>query len=152
MVITGLPERVNLPGPKITYETKTYQGVNHKGVAAQLPQSAHFSLHLPYTIFGLGRFCNFITQLEVSVLHRTHEADSIIPNSQIVLIPNPLNKPSYWQIKLFVTPSRIILQSTLVFAGTCLLILFTIGVLHYKERKVDRMKNLEDSGAISAFR
>lgn len=143
---------VNLPGPKVTYETMTYQGESRSGVTIQLPQSAHFSLHLPYTVFGLGRFCNFITKLDVSVLNMTHEADSIIPNSQIVLIPNPLNKPSSWQTKLLVTPSRIILQSALVFTGTCLIILFIIGILHYKERKLDRMKKWEDSRAILVFR
>lgn len=143
---------VNLPGPKVIYEAKNYQGVDRKGVAVQLPQSAYFSLHLPYTIFGLGRFCNFITKLSVSVLNETREEDAIIPNAQIVIIPYPLHEPSDWKIKLFVTPSRIILQSALVFAGTCLILLLTIGVLHYHERKVDSKKKWEDSGAISVFR
>lgn len=143
---------VNLPGPKVIYEAKNNLGVDRKSVAIQLPQSAHFSLHLPYTIFGLGRFCNFITKLSVSVSNETCEEDSIIPNAQIVIIPNPLNEPKHWKIKLFVTPSRIILQSALVFAGTCLLLLFTIGVLHYQERKLDHKQKWEDSGAISVFR
>lgn len=56
----------NLPGPSISYET-TQEGINRKAIAAQLPQSAHFSLNLPYTTFGLGRTPNFVEKLLVGV-------------------------------------------------------------------------------------
>lgn len=57
----------NLPGPSIAYITTTQDGLRRSGIAAQLPQSAHFALHLPYTIFGLGRTPNFIDTLTVGV-------------------------------------------------------------------------------------
>lgn len=44
----------NLPGPRISYKTTTQDGYIRHAVSAQLPQSAHFSLNLPYIIFGLG--------------------------------------------------------------------------------------------------
>lgn len=57
----------NLPGPSIAYKTTTQDGSPRSAIAAQLPQSAHFSLNLPYTIFGLGRTPNFIDTLIVGV-------------------------------------------------------------------------------------
>lgn len=45
----------NLPGPRISYRTTTQEGYIRHAVSAQLPQSAHFSLNLPYIIFGLGK-------------------------------------------------------------------------------------------------
>lgn len=55
----------NLPGPKIKYHTTTQEGQAQHGVATQLPQSAYFSLHLPYQIFGLGRTPNFVDNVEI---------------------------------------------------------------------------------------
>ncbi|XP_050440730.1 T-cell immunomodulatory protein [Adelges cooleyi] len=157
MVVTGLrnsknemvPSRLgkksrtfgtNLPGPKVSYLTTTQDGDPRQGTATQLPQSAHYSLYLPYTIFGLGRTPNFVDELTVSVLNETRSWTQIIPNSQMVVIPKPINNPSEWNAKLFVTPSRLILQSAFALAGTCLLILVIIGVLYLKERQEDRIE------------
>lgn len=57
----------NLPGPSISYKTTTQDGDSRNAIAAQLPQSAHFSLNLPFTTFGLGRTPNFIDSLTVGV-------------------------------------------------------------------------------------
>jgi len=57
----------NLPGPSIAYRTTTQNGNPRNAIAAQLPQSAHFSLNLPYTTFGLGRTPNFIDALTIGV-------------------------------------------------------------------------------------
>lgn len=57
----------NLPGPSIAYKTITQDGNRRNAKAAQIPQSAHFSLNLPFTIFGLGRTPNFIDLLTVGV-------------------------------------------------------------------------------------
>ena len=57
----------NLPGPSIAYKTTTQDGSPRSAIAAQLPQSAHFSLNLPYTTFGLGRTPNFIDTLTIGV-------------------------------------------------------------------------------------
>lgn len=130
----------NLPGPKVSYLTTTQDGHPRQGIATQLPQSGYYSLYLPYTIFGLGRTPNFVDELIVSVLNETHSWPQIIPNSQMVIIPNPIDDPSKWNAKLFVTPSRLILQSAAALAGTCLFILVIIGVLYFKERQEDRIE------------
>ena len=41
--------------------------------AGQLSQSAHFSLQLPYTIFGLGLTPNFVDKLDVGIPRVIHE-------------------------------------------------------------------------------
>ena len=162
MVVTGLtnskyemlPSRLgkksrtfgtNLPGPKVSYVTTTQDGFPRQGIATQLPQSAYYSLYLPYTIFGLGRTPNFVDELTVSVLNETRSWTQIIPNSQMVVIPNPINDPSRWNAKLFVTPSRLIFQSAAALAWTCLLILVIIGVLYFKERQEDRIEKRQEA-------
>lgn len=57
----------NLPGPSIAYKTTTQDGSPRNAIAAQLPQSAYFSLNLPYTTFGLGRTPNFVDSLTIGV-------------------------------------------------------------------------------------
>lgn len=77
----------NLPGPSIAYRTTTQDGSPRNAIAAQLPQSAHFSLNLPYTTFGLGRTPNFVDALTIGVsclqdflrLHRLSLLISLAP-------------------------------------------------------------------------
>ena len=60
------------------------------------------SLQLPYSIFGLGSTPNFVEELKVGLLAPTvnneikgliKEWHQIIPNSQLVINPNPRNQP-----------------------------------------------------------
>lgn len=74
-------------------------------------QTAHHSLQLPYTIFGLGMAPNFLDQMFVNVTDASSHSrgkvwPQIIPNSQVYVIPHPPDQPSHWQAKLFITPSR----------------------------------------------
>ncbi|CAH0380531.1 unnamed protein product [Bemisia tabaci] len=135
----------NLPGPTISYKTTTPEGQPQIASSAQLPQSAHYSLNLPYTIFGLGRSPNFIDSLTVHFLGSQRSWNQLIPNSQIIVIPYPLANPNSWRTQLFVTPSKIILQSVFALLGTCLLISAIIAVLYWKERKEDKREKLQQA-------
>ena len=155
MVITGIKDKkqpvipgplggrknrtygTNLPGPQISYETTTQEGNSRAAVAAQLPQSAYFCLHLPYTLFGLGRTPNFIDNLIVGISGEKRTWPQIIPNSQMVVIPRPRDHPEKWTARLFVTPSKLIVQSFVALLATCLFISLIIGVLYWKERRED---------------
>lgn len=155
MVITGLKEKhqpvipgplggrknrtygTNLPGPKIAYQTTTQEGNSRAAVAAQLPQSAYFCLHLPYTLFGLGRTPNFVDNLDVGVSGHHRNWPQIIPNSQMVVIPRPPEYPQKWTARLFVTPSKLIVQSFIALLATCLFISLIIAVLYWRERRED---------------
>lgn len=135
----------NLPGPRISYRTTTQEGHIRHAVSAQLPQSAHFSLNLPYTIFGLGRTPNFVDTLTVGLSNHSRDWTQIIPNSQMVVIPWPPDQPSKWKAQLFVTPSKLILMSVAALTGVCGLITVIIGVLHWKERQEDKKERLSES-------
>ncbi|KAF5307985.1 hypothetical protein FQR65_LT06553 [Abscondita terminalis] len=135
----------NLPGPSISYRTTTQEGSTRHAISAQLPQSAHFSLNLPYTIFGLGRTPNFVDTLIVGLSNYSKEWTQIIPNSQMVVIPWPPDQPSKWKAQLFVTPSKVILTSVAALTGVCGLITIIIGVLHWKERQEDKRERLQES-------
>ncbi|KOC62579.1 T-cell immunomodulatory protein [Habropoda laboriosa] len=135
----------NLPGPSIAYRTTTQDGSPRNAIAAQLPQSAHFSLNLPYTTFGLGRTPNFVDALTIGVAGRSREWPQIIPNSQMVVIPNPILEPSRWKAQLFVTPSKLILLSAAALTGTCGLISLIIVALYWKERREDKIEKLQEA-------
>lgn len=135
----------NLPGPRISYKTTTQEGYIRHAVSAQLPQSAHFSLNLPYIIFGLGRTPNFVDTLTVGLSNHSKDWPQIIPNSQMVVIPWPPDQPAKWKAQLFVTPSKLILMSVAALTGVCGLITVIIGVLHWKERQEDKKERLSES-------
>ncbi|XP_070154797.1 T-cell immunomodulatory protein-like isoform X1 [Polyergus mexicanus] len=135
----------NLPGPSIAYRTTTQDGSPRNAIAAQLPQSAHFSLNLPYTTFGLGRTPNFVDTLTIGVGGKSREWPQIIPNSQMVVIPNPIAEPSRWKAQLFVTPSKLILLSAAALTGTCGLITAIILALYWKERREDKIEKLQEA-------
>ncbi|XP_033220565.1 T-cell immunomodulatory protein isoform X3 [Belonocnema kinseyi] len=135
----------NLPGPSIAYKTTTQDGSPRSAIAAQLPQSAHFSLNLPYTTFGLGRTPNFVDSLTIGVSGKYRDWPQIIPNSQMVVIPNPMSEPSRWKAQLFVTPSKLILLSAAALTGTCGLITTIILVLYWKERREDKIEKLQEA-------
>ncbi|XP_065225175.1 T-cell immunomodulatory protein [Planococcus citri] len=133
----------NLAGPKIRYKTTTQDGTSRTGVAVQLPQSAHLALYLPYTIFGLGRTPNFIEDLTISLFNKSRTWNQIIPNSQLIVAPK--GEPSQWTAQLFVTPSKIVLQTVVALTGTCIVIGCIIAMLHWKERKEDRIERLQEA-------
>lgn len=135
----------NLPGPSIAYKTTTQDGSPRNAIAAQLPQSAHFSLNLPYTTFGLGRTPNFVDALTIGVAGKSREWPQIIPNSQMVVIPNPIGEPYRWKAQLFVTPSKLILLSAAALTGTCGLISAIIVGLYWKERREDKIEKLQEA-------
>lgn len=134
-----------MPGPRVSYRTTTQEGDLRHAASAQLPQSAHFSLNLPYTIFGLGRTPNFVDSLTVGLSNHSRQWTQIIPNSQMVVIPWPVDKPSVWKAQLFVTPSKLILMSVAGLTTACALITVIIGVLHWKERQEDKKERLSES-------
>lgn len=135
----------NLPGPKISYKTTTQEGTLRHAVSAQLSQSAHFSLNLPYSIFGLGRTPNFVDSLTVGMSNHSKSWTQIIPNSQMVVIPWPPYDSSSWKAQLFVTPSQLIVMSVMALTGVCGLITVIIAVLHWRERHEDKKERMSES-------
>ncbi|XP_014242127.1 T-cell immunomodulatory protein isoform X2 [Cimex lectularius] len=134
----------NLPGPLVFYNSTTLDDQPKAAMAGQLPQSAYFSLHLPYTLFGLGRTANFIDSLTVGVSGYNRTWKQLIPNSQMVVIPIPLKNPNKWTARLFITPSKLILKSFVALLGICFFISVIIGLLYWKERREDHYERLQE--------
>uniref|UniRef100_A0A224Z258 Integrin alpha FG-GAP repeat containing protein 1 n=1 Tax=Rhipicephalus zambeziensis TaxID=60191 RepID=A0A224Z258_9ACAR len=143
----------NQPGPLVRYRIITSSGYPQESCASQLYQSAHYALQLPYSVFGLGQSPNFVDVLTValanneSVEHLSvhHQWTQIIPNSQMVVIPYPVNDPPSWVNKLFVTPGRQVLLTFIALAGTCVFIVLIIGTLHWLEKREDRRMKLQEA-------
>lgn len=120
-------------------------------LAAQLSQSAYFALQCPYTVFGLGQTPNFVDELSVGLQRsqgspeRKHTWQSIIPNSQMIIIPYPPDDPSSWIAKLLVTPSKLVLFTGVGLLGVCCFILLIILVLYLKEKREDKREKRQDA-------
>ncbi|XP_078102913.1 LOW QUALITY PROTEIN: T-cell immunomodulatory protein [Sander vitreus] len=162
MVLSGLcfndcpedvkPFGVNQPGPYVMYTTTDSNGYLKNASASQLSQSAHFSLQLPYTVLGLGRSANFLDHLFVGIPRQPGETEirkkewtAIIPNSQLIVIPFPHNKPRSWSAKLYLTPSNSVLLTAIALIGVCVFILVIIGILHWQEKKADDREKRQEA-------
>ena len=92
-----VPYGTNSGGQVVGYTSQRAgpeQFASYSSVAAQLPQTSHFPLQLPYTIFGLGLAPNFVDYMWVNVsASRSHTWPQIIPNSQLYVIPYPRDDP-----------------------------------------------------------
>lgn len=147
----NLPYGVNQVGPYIKYTTTSTNGQIKYGSAAQLSQSAYFALQCPYTVFGLGRTPNFVDKLAVGMPRstdspkRTRVWMSIIPNSQVIVIPYPPNSPSSWTAKLLVTPSKLVFLTGVGLLGICVFIGLIILLLHLKEKREDQKEKRQDA-------
>jgi integrin alpha FG-GAP repeat containing protein 1 len=89
---------MNYPGAFVKIESTSYEYQRIMIYAAQLSQSAYLALQLPYIVFGLGSTANFVDHLTVGISAITtnnaivgykKEWPQIIPNSQLVINPNP---------------------------------------------------------------
>lgn len=146
-----LPYGVNQVGPFIKFTTTSSNGKVKYGSAAQLSQSAYFALQCPYTVFGLGQTPNFVDELSVGLQRsqgspeRKHTWQSIIPNSQMIIIPYPPDDPSSWIAKLLVTPSKLVLFTGVGLLGVCCFILLIILVLYLKEKREDKREKRQDA-------
>ena len=104
------------------------------------------SLQLPRVHFGLGRTYSYIQDYATGFrtlggsLTKHQWTSFLIPNSQVVAVPYPLDDPSSWEIKLFLSPSKY--QTLLLIAlGTALTVIgVPIVFLKWKEMQSDKLE------------
>jgi len=100
---------------------------------------------LPFVIFGLGRSPNFVDTLTVGTpafpdpLSQRMHWPQLVPNSRIYIIPPGPDKNS-WTSRLYMTPSRLIIQSLTVMVAVCGIIVVIIAFLHWRERRQDQVE------------
>jgi len=143
------PYGTNSPGSMVCYQLVNSNNNAMKSCSGQLSQSSNFALQMPYTIFGLGLYANYIEKLKVTIptgntsVILSKKVEQIVPDSQIVFIPNPINDPNYWKVKLFLTPSDIIFKTLYTLIGICGILIILIIVLHRKEMLEDVKEQAE---------
>lgn len=69
----------------------------------------------------------------------------MIPNSQLVIIPHPVNKPTEWDLKLFVTPSRLMMLTGAALLGTCGFIAGIVAALHWRDKIEDKKEKRQEA-------
>ncbi|XP_072013109.1 T-cell immunomodulatory protein-like [Amphiura filiformis] len=141
---------VNQPGPQIHYDTTSSNGGRQKSMAAQLCQSSYFSLQLPHVVMGLGQNPNFVDYLTVGVpstvgTPRQRQFTAVIPNSQLIVIPKPLDKPQDWTSKLLITPGQSVVLTGAILIGTCIFIAIVAAVLQFLEKREDEIQKRQES-------
>lgn len=141
----GIPYGNVLPGATIKYTSHNTRGIAVSGVMTQTFRTSHMPLDLPCGIFGIGQSPNFIDTLTVAVAPNAEKSFKrdwlqLIPNSQVVVVPNPLESPGRWIMKLYLTPSDAVLKTFGVLVGICLLLGTLAGAFEFKERREDRLK------------
>ncbi|XP_059168866.1 T-cell immunomodulatory protein-like [Physella acuta] len=145
------PYGVNQVGPTAKFVSTTPTGDDQIGVASQLCQSAYFSLQLPFILFGLGQTPNFVDDLQIGIPYppnkspRKHSWSTIIPNSQVIVLPYPVDNPNSWKHELYVTPSRLVLLTGASLLGTCAFIAAIVGLLQWRERIEDKKEKLQEA-------
>jgi integrin alpha FG-GAP repeat containing protein 1 len=146
----------NQPGPFVSYNFLDVNGNRKMSCSGQLSQSGYFSLQVPYLIFGLGSYANFIDELWVTVpsnstlFKRSHLWEQLVPDAQVIVIPHPPDSPKQWITKLFLTPSDIVFQMGYVLLGICVGLVLIVAIFHRKEAIEDRTERQEFRGQFRA--
>ncbi|XP_053212118.1 T-cell immunomodulatory protein-like [Panonychus citri] len=134
-----VPYGTNRPGPTVCTSFLDPKGEPMESCAGQLSQSAHFTLQMPYCFFGLGPYANYIERLTATVpagntsIILKHVEEDFVPDSQIVIITNPLYEPKRWKVQFWLTPSEFINKTLYTFCAICLILIILIAILHRRE-------------------
>jgi integrin alpha FG-GAP repeat containing protein 1 len=133
-----------LPGAVVIYQTNdrnNYRIIN-KGSCHQMTSTLD-NPSLPYVILGLGATPNFIAQLVIGVSNNVsgsvwyRQWERLIPNSQIIMIPQPIWEPSQWSLRLYLTPSNMIYAVSGILLALCVGLIVIVLLLHIREKYQD---------------
>lgn len=104
------PYGVNQPAVTYAFSSKSAVGGRRVYTGAQLAVSAHAPLLTPYTLFGLGRTNDYVTDFWVGLPspHKRRFDAGIIPNSQLIVIPSPPDRPSRWTVELYISKAEML--------------------------------------------
>ncbi|MFH4977928.1 hypothetical protein AB6A40_004637 [Gnathostoma spinigerum] len=141
-------------GACVTFTMSDSWGHAQTGAQCQLTQTSHRVFHTPFVLFGLGRSPNFVDWVHIgtarlgtdssSYHNQRHDLKQIVPNSRIIIVP-PKGDGYFWQSRLYLTPSQLIIQSLIVLISVCMILLLVVGLLHFRERRADRQERQAQS-------
>ncbi|KAI6188091.1 Protein of unknown function DUF842 domain containing protein [Aphelenchoides besseyi] len=134
-----------------SYSMSTSFGKPRVSTQCQLPQTSYRTFHSPFILFGLGRSPNFVDIVQlgsprwpVESLNQRHSLKQLVPNSRVIIVP-PERDGTHWQSRLYLTPSRLIIQSLLVQISVCFILFCLVLGLHLREKKADRKERQSQS-------
>ena len=121
-------------------------GNNVGMISVQMSQTTHHSIQLPYAHIGLGRISNYIQVCEfgsnMNVTTNHQQFLSIIPNSQLVVIPHPPAKASKWTIELYFLDLNLMFWIAIVMTVALVILGAVMIVLYVKDKKAEQKSNL----------
>src|SRR5699024_10375997 len=108
----------------------------------------HFSLQLPFMVFGLGDVLNVVNDLQISIPNGKHGARSrqwneITPGSKLIIVPYPVDDPKKWDMRVYINMGIYSMISLAFLFLLCILLVIAIYILHYREKKEDRKDHIE---------
>mmetsp|Transcript_4851 Transcript_4851/g.12432 ORF Transcript_4851/g.12432 Transcript_4851/m.12432 type:complete len:684 (+) Transcript_4851:70-2121(+) len=133
------PYGVSQPAVSYQFASKGATGVRRVYTGAQLPVSAHTPLLTPYLLFGLRRTNDYVTDFWVGMPNnkkRRFDA-GIIPNSQLIVIPYPPDRPHRWTIELYISKADMLPWVALALSAGLSLIGLSAIALEWRERRED---------------
>ncbi|CAH8678335.1 unnamed protein product [Schistosoma rodhaini] len=147
-----LPYGLTVPGISSKLNTEAAAGGRHLSAALLSSQSCCSALQVPFAIFGLGQFANYVEKLTISIppskeLIRSRLLSFIVPKAQIVINPYPLDNPSAWTMRLFLQPlyNMKVLYIAITLLCICILLVIIIGILQWFEFREDRLEKQKES-------
>jgi integrin alpha FG-GAP repeat containing protein 1 len=145
--LNGAKERGTLmPGITFKFTVSDLTGKKHQRIATQITQSTYAGLQPPYHLFGLGRTNGYIEEFFFGKPHESSAQNyqsntAIIPNSQLVGLPYPVNTPKKWELELYVSPSGHTLWVAIAVFSTLILIgLPIIGLWRWEKYQDTKSK------------
>jgi len=142
---------VSWVGACASFSMSTSYGAPKVSIQCQMPQTSYRTFHSPFVLFGLGRSPNFVDEVVFgsprwpnNVHNQRYVREQIVPNSRIIVVP-PEKEDTHWQSRLYLTPSRLIIQSLIVQVTVCFILLCVVVGLHIRERNHDRRERQSQS-------
>ena len=132
------------------------EGNNVGMISVQMSQTTHHTIQLPYAHIGLGRISNYIqvcefgTNMNVTTNHQ--QFLSIIPNSQLVVIPHPPLKAASWVLELYFLDLNLMFWIAIVMTVALIILGIVMVVLYVKDKKAKLQNSCISSRAYEFIR
>lgn len=147
-----LPYGLAVPGITTSIDTENPNGARQLNVALLSSQSCCSSLQVPFNVYGLGQFANYVERLIVSTPPSSNAICSkvisfLVPKSQIVINPYPHDNPNAWTTKLFLQPlyDMKVVYIAITLLCVCILLLIIIGILQWFEFRDDQIEKQKEA-------
>ncbi|KJE93891.1 hypothetical protein CAOG_004609 [Capsaspora owczarzaki ATCC 30864] len=140
------PYGISTYGPSVLCTFADESGDARSLHSVQLSQNGFQALDLPFVLIGLGRTTSYVDTLDVGVAYTiggaapTRQWPSLIPNSQVVIFPSPLDSPDSWIMELYLSPGETMLWTGVSLICTCVALAVVIWGLRYREKRQDEVE------------